>query len=45
MLKDEICGYIDEIKSFLFEVSKEIHENPELNFKEYKPVLSVDTNF
>ena len=36
MLKEKICDYIDEIKELLFQVSKEIHENPELNFEEYK---------
>jgi len=36
MLKEKVCNYIDEIKDLLFEVSKEIHENPELNFEEYK---------
>ncbi|TFG09009.1 hypothetical protein EU534_02505, partial [Candidatus Heimdallarchaeota archaeon] len=36
MLKEKVCDYIDEIQDLLFAVSKEIHENPELNFEEYK---------
>jgi len=36
MLKEQVCNYIDEIKELLFDVSKEIHENPELNFEEFK---------
>ena len=36
MLKEKVCTYIDDIKDLLFAVSKEIHENPELNFEEYK---------
>ncbi|MCE7747096.1 MAG: M20 family metallopeptidase [Candidatus Heimdallarchaeota archaeon] len=36
MLKEKVCKYIDENKDLLFAVSKEIHENPELNFEEFK---------
>lgn len=36
MNKDEVCSAIDEMKEKLFSVSKEIWENPELNFKEFK---------
>ncbi len=36
MLKDKVCKYIDDNKNLLFEVSREIFENPELNFEEYK---------
>ncbi len=36
MLKEKVCKYIDENKDLLLEVSREIHENPELNFEEYK---------
>ncbi|MHA1198918.1 MAG: M20 family metallopeptidase [Candidatus Heimdallarchaeaceae archaeon] len=36
MLKEKVCKYIDDNKDLLFAVSKEIHENPELNFEEFK---------
>lgn len=36
MNKDKVCSAIDEMKEKLFSVSKEIWENPELNFKEFK---------
>ncbi|OLS32688.1 MAG: hypothetical protein HeimAB125_06560, partial [Candidatus Heimdallarchaeota archaeon AB_125] len=36
MSKEDICLTIDDMKEKLFDVSKEIWENPELNFKEFK---------
>ena len=36
MLKDKACAHIDEIRSLLVDVSKDIHSNPELAFKEVK---------
>ncbi|MHA2206409.1 MAG: M20 family metallopeptidase [Candidatus Thorarchaeota archaeon] len=36
MLKDKACAYIDENRPLLVDVSKEIHSNPELAFKEFK---------
>ena len=36
MLKEKACKIIDEKKEYLFSISKEIHENPELGFEEYK---------
>jgi amidohydrolase len=36
MLKEKVCSYIDENKDYLFGISKEIHENPELAFEEFK---------
>ena len=36
MHKEKIISFIDSNKSLLFNVSREIFENPELNFKEYK---------
>ena len=36
MFKDRICKYIDENKNLLFGVSKEIFDNPELGFEEFK---------
>ena len=36
MFKDRVCRYIDENKSLLLEVSKEIFNNPELGFEEFK---------
>jgi len=32
MLKEKACKIIDEKKEYLFGISKEIHENPELGF-------------
>ncbi len=34
--KKKVCAYIDDNKDILFEISKEIYNNPELAFKEYK---------
>jgi len=34
MLKDKIVEYIDELSSLLTDISDEIHQNPELAFKE-----------
>jgi amidohydrolase len=36
MSKEEICSIIESMKEQLFAVSKEIWENPELNFQEFK---------
>lgn len=36
MLKEKVCSYIDKNKDLLFEVSKEIFNNPEVAFKEFK---------
>ena len=36
MLKEQVCNFIDGNKDLLIEVSKEIFNNPELGFKEYK---------
>lgn len=36
MLKEKVCTEIDNLSERLIAVSKEIHENPELNFKEFK---------
>jgi amidohydrolase len=36
MLKEKACDIIDENREYLFRISKEIHENPELGFEEYK---------
>ena len=36
MSKEKVCTFIDENKDYLFRISKEIHENPELGFEEFK---------
>ncbi len=36
MLKDKVCKFIDENKETLFSVSREIWENPEIGFEEFK---------
>ena len=36
MLKDKVQSNIDKHRELLIRVSKEIHSNPELGFKEYK---------
>ncbi|MHA1936200.1 MAG: hypothetical protein ACW97A_13060, partial [Candidatus Thorarchaeota archaeon] len=36
MLKDKASAHIDSIRTLLVDVSKDIHSNPELAFKEFK---------
>lgn len=36
MLKEKACSFIDKNREYLFRISKEIHENPELGFEEFK---------